>query len=56
MSDLIVGSLVKLHGELGGRRLANRKEDKRLAEAMKHVEAVIRLFNPAYDVRRIVIP
>ena len=45
--------LVRLHADLGGRILENRKEAARLAESMKHVEAVIRLFDPAYDTRRI---
>jgi hypothetical protein len=45
--------LVRLHADLGGRILENRKEAKRLAEAMQHVEAVIRLFDPAYNVTRI---
>lgn len=44
-----VAYLVRLHADLGGRILGNRKEAKRLAESMKHVEAVIRLFDPAYD-------
>ena len=48
-----VAYLVRLHADLGGRILENRKEAKRLAESMKHVEAVIRMFDPAYDVRRI---
>lgn len=48
-----VAYLVRLHSDLGGRILENRKEAKRLAESMKHVEAVIRLFDPAYDTRRI---
>jgi hypothetical protein len=48
-----VAYLVRLHADLGGRILENRKEAKRLAESMKHVEAVIRLFDPAYDTRRI---
>lgn len=47
--------LARLHGDLGGQILANRKEAKRLAEAMRHVEHVIRLFDPAYDVRRIAV-
>lgn len=45
--------LVRLHADLGGKILENRKEAKRLAEAMQHVEAVIRLFDPAYNVARI---
>ena len=48
-----VDYLVRLHADLGGRILESRKEAKRLAESMKHVEAVIRLFDPAYDTRRI---
>jgi len=45
--------LVRLHADLGGKILENRKEAKRLAENMKHVEAVIRLFDPAYAIGRI---
>lgn len=48
-----VAYLVRLHADIGGRLLENRKEAKRLAESMEHVEHVIRLFDPAYDVRRI---
>jgi hypothetical protein len=48
-----VDYLVRLHADLGGKILANRKEAERLAESMKHVEAVIRLFDPAYNVTRI---
>ncbi len=48
-----VDYLVRLHADLGGRILENRKEAKRLAESMQHVEAVIRLFDPAYNVTRI---
>jgi hypothetical protein len=50
-----VGYLIRLHADLGGRIDANRKEAERLAESMRHVEAVIRLFDPAYDVRRIAV-
>jgi hypothetical protein len=50
-----VDYLVRLHADLGGKIWENRKEAERLAEAMKHVEAVIRLFDPAYNVRRIAI-
>ncbi len=48
-----VDYLVRLHGDLGGQIDSNRKEAKPLAEAMKHVEAVIKLFDPAYNVSRI---
>ncbi len=50
-----VAYLVRLHADLGGKIWENRKEAERLAKAMKHVEAVIRLFDPAYNVRRISI-
>jgi hypothetical protein len=45
--------LANLHADLGGRIQANRKEGERLASDMKHVEAVIRMFDPAYNVRAI---
>src|ERR1700758_278563 len=48
-----VAFLVNLHADLGGKIKANRQEGERLAADMKHVEAVIRMFDPAYDVRRI---
>lgn len=48
-----ISFLVRLHADLGGKLRENRKEAKRLAESMKHVEAVIRLFDPAYEVGRI---
>ena len=46
--------LVRLHADIGGRIKANRQEHERLAEDMKHVEAVIRMFDPAYNVAAIV--
>ncbi|HEX4053020.1 MAG TPA: hypothetical protein VHX86_02020 [Tepidisphaeraceae bacterium] len=48
-----VDYLVRLHADLGGKILENRKEAKRLADTMIHVEAVIRIFDPAYSVRAI---
>ncbi len=48
-----VAYLVRLHADIGGQILENRKEAKRLADAMIHVEAVIRLFDPTYNVTRI---
>jgi hypothetical protein len=46
-----VDYLVRLHADLGGQIQANKAEAIRLAEAMKHVEAVIKLFDPDYNVR-----
>jgi hypothetical protein len=48
-----VAYLVRLHADIGGQILENRKEAKRLADTMIHVEAVIRIFDPAYSVRAI---
>ena len=50
-----VAYLVRLHADLGGKIWENKKEAERLAESMKHVEAVIKLFDPGYNVRRISI-
>jgi hypothetical protein len=50
-----VDYLVRLHADLGGKIWQNKQEAERLAEAMKHVEAVIKLFDPGYNVRRISI-
>jgi hypothetical protein len=49
-----VDYLVRLHADIGGRIKANRKEAQRLAEDMKHVEAVLRMFDPDYNVAAIV--
>ena len=48
-----IGYLVRLHADLGGKIWENRKEAERLAAAMKHVEVVIKLFDPTYNVRSI---
>lgn len=48
-----VDYLVRLHADIGGQIQANKAEAERLADAMKHVEAVIKIFNPDYSVRAI---
>lgn len=48
-------ALERLHAELGGQILDNRKEARRLAQSMKHVEAVLKLLQPGYSVRRIAV-
>jgi len=48
-----VAHLVRLHADLSGQIDASRKEAKRLADARAHVEAVIKMFDPAYNVNRI---
>jgi hypothetical protein len=50
-----VAYLVRLHADLGGKIWENRKEAERLADAMRHVEVVIKLFDSGYNVRRISI-
>jgi hypothetical protein len=54
-SNVAVPQLVQLHAQLGARLQANRKERAALAADMRHVEAVLRLFDPTYDVRRIAV-
>ncbi len=46
-------TLERLHAELGGKILANKKEAIRLTADMKHVEAVLKMLDPAYSVRSI---
>lgn len=46
-------TLEQLHAELGGKILDNKREAKLLAQNMKHVEAVLRLLEPGYNVRGI---
>ncbi len=48
-------TLEQLHAELGGRIIDNKADAKRLAQAMKHVEAVLKMLNPEYNVRGISI-
>lgn len=48
-----VFALKRLHAELGGQIKDNRREAKRLAESMKHVEAVLKMLQPGFDVTSI---
>jgi hypothetical protein len=48
-----VAYLVRLHADIGGRILENKKEGLRLVESMKHVEHVIHLFDPGFNFKRI---
>jgi hypothetical protein len=47
--------LEQLHAELAGKILDTRKEAHRLRESMRHVEAVLKLLEPGYSVRRIAV-
>jgi hypothetical protein len=46
-------ALRRLHAEIGGKIIDNRKNAKRLREDKRHVAAVIRMFSPEYDVKAI---
>jgi hypothetical protein len=46
-------TLERLHAELGGQILENKTEGLRLADSMRHVEAVIKMLDPTYNLRRI---
>jgi hypothetical protein len=48
-----VDYLVRLHADIGGKILDNQKEAQRLADDMKAVETVIRMFDPAFHVAEI---
>jgi hypothetical protein len=48
-----LSALRRLHSEIGGKIVDNRKDAKRLREDRKHVAAVIKMFSPGYDVRAI---
>jgi hypothetical protein len=45
-----VHALKRLHAELGGRVKDNRREAQKLAENMKHVEAVLKMLDPTFNV------
>jgi hypothetical protein len=48
-----IAYLVRLHADIGGRIQANKAEASQLAEAARHVEAVLKMFDPNYNVRAI---
>ena len=48
-----VAYLVRLHADIGGKILDNKKEAARLAASMLAVEHVIKLFNPDFNARTI---
>jgi hypothetical protein len=53
--NIAVAQLVHLHADLGGKLLACQAQASRVASDMRHVEAVIRMFDPSFDVRRIAV-
>jgi hypothetical protein len=48
-----VAYLVRLHADIGGKILENKKEAARLAASMLAVEHVIKIFDPDYNVQGI---
>jgi hypothetical protein len=48
-----IQTLERLHAELGGKILENKQEHANLAEQMRHVEAVIKMLDPGYNLRAI---
>src|SRR6202171_1491974 len=48
-------ALERLHAELGGQILENKEEAQRLAGQMLHVEAVIKMLDPTYNLRQIAV-
>jgi hypothetical protein len=44
-----------LHQELAGKIIDNKSEARRLAQSMRHVEAVLKLLDPDYCLRRIAV-
>jgi hypothetical protein len=48
-------ALEQLHAELAGKLVGGRQEVERLVEAMKHVEAVLKLLQPGYRLNAITV-
>jgi hypothetical protein len=48
-------ALLELHSTLGGEILRNKDEAERLRENMQHVEAVIKMLDPTFSLRRIAV-
>src|SRR5438105_12633258 len=48
-------TLERLHAELGGQILENKTEALQLADSMRHVEAVIKMLDPTFNLRRIAV-
>jgi hypothetical protein len=46
-------TLVQLHADLASQVIENKKHGEKLAEQVRSVEAVIKIFDPAFDLHRI---
>src|SRR6266699_3377150 len=49
------GWTTRLQSDLGGQTLENKTEALRLAESMRHDEAVIKMLDPTFNLRRITL-
>jgi hypothetical protein len=47
--------LVRLHADVGGRILETKRRTGGWSQSMKHIEHVIRMFDPDYNMRAIFI-
>ncbi|HMA73040.1 MAG TPA: hypothetical protein VKP67_16395 [Xanthobacteraceae bacterium] len=45
--------VMHLHADIGGKIAENKRQAAKLAEEAAHIEAVIRMFDPAFDMKRI---
>ena len=50
-----IATLERLHMELGGKLLENRQMAQDLGEQMLHVEAVIKMLDPSFNLARITV-
>lgn len=50
-----INTLERLHMELGGQILENRQRYDELSHQMRHVEAVIKLLDPSYNLGKIAV-
>jgi hypothetical protein len=48
-------TLEQLHAELAGKLIEHGREGRRLRQAMKHVEAVLKLLQPGYNLAPIAV-
>jgi hypothetical protein len=50
-----IATLERLHMEVGGKLLKNRQQARLLGQQMLHVEAVIKLLDPSFNLARITV-
>ena len=48
-------ALIDLHKTIGGEILRNKEQAKELAEKMKHIEAVLQMLDPGFNLRPIAV-